>query len=184
MNPSETALIVIDVQERLTKAIPENADLLVNIKKLIEGFKILDINIFFTEQNPTKLGVTLEEITRGLEVIKFSKMDFSVLGCNDLLKSIKKKKIQHLIICGIETHVCVLQSSLDLAKAGFNIHVIADATKSRNLLDQEIALLRLRQFGIQISTVETTIFELCRTSKSNKFKAISKLIKNSNPSKI
>ena len=115
-----------------------------------------------------------------LKIVKAGKLSFSCIECHNLLNNLFEKKIKNIIICGIETHICILQSALDLYKLGFNIHVISDAVESRNEDDKRVALKRLVHSDITISTTEMAIFEICRTSKRSEFKEISAIIKKKN----
>ncbi len=175
----KTALLLIDIQEKLINVIPDKANLLFNIKKITDAAKIFDLSIFVTEQNPLKLGKTEETLIGNYTHHKYSKMSFSCIECINLTKELHKRNIKTLLICGIETHVCVLQSSLDLIRQGFNIQIIADATKSRNNNDHQVALSRAREAGAIITTCETAIFELCKTSNNQNFKEISSIVKRS-----
>ncbi len=180
LKKESTALIIIDIQEKLLKVIPDNKDYLFKIKKIVDAAEILEIDIYITEQNPLKLGKTEPYILPSKDCNKFSKLTFSCISCKELIKRLNKKKTQDIIIVGIESHICVLQSSLDLLKAGFNVHIMADAIKSRHRIDHELALARLNNEGCLISTIETAIFELCKTSENKKFKDISQIIKRKN----
>jgi len=107
------ALLIIDVQEKIISPIFDKDAIIKNIKKLINAYQILEENIFVSEQNPLKLGVTIPELLPIAEFRKFEKMEFSLAKLEDFLKELKDKKITNLIICGIETHICILQTVLD-----------------------------------------------------------------------
>ncbi len=107
------ALIVIDIQEKIIRPIFNKDSIIKNIKKLIDAYQILEENIFISEQNPLKLGVTIPELLPITEFRKFEKMEFSLAKLEDFLKELKDKKITNLIICGIETHICIQQTVLD-----------------------------------------------------------------------
>ncbi len=176
-NPSKIALIIIDVQEKLLNAIPDNLSMLSNIQKVVDASNIFNIKVFATEQNPEKLGSSEGLIAINTLENKYSKMDFSCIGCDKLMKELKSKKITNILICGVETHICVLQSAIDLWENHFNVHVIADATKSRKEYDHKLALQRMKEIGIAITTTETAIFEICSTAKRQEFRNISEIIK-------
>ena len=101
------ALIIIDIQEKIIRPIFDKDLIIKNIKKLINAYQILEENIFVSEQNPPKLGVTIPEFTPIAGVRKFEKMEFSLAKLEEFLKVLKNKKITNLIVCGIETHICV-----------------------------------------------------------------------------
>ena len=108
-----TALIIIDIQEKIIRPIFNKYSIIKNIKKLINAYQILEENIFISEQNPLKLGVTIPELSSIAEFRKFEKMEFSLSKLEDFLKELKDKKITNLIVCGIETHICIQQTVLD-----------------------------------------------------------------------
>ena len=113
--PEVNALLIIDVQEKIIRAIFNKDSITKNIKKLIDAYQILEENIFVSEQNPLKLGVTITELSPIAEFRKFEKMEFSLAKSEDFLKQLKDKKITNLIVCGIETHICIQQTVLDLS---------------------------------------------------------------------
>ena len=104
------ALVIIDIQEKIIRPIFNKDSIIKNIKKLIDAYQILEENIFISEQNPLKLGVTRPELSPIAEFRKFEKMEFSLAKLEDFLKELKDKKITNLIVCGIETHICIQQT--------------------------------------------------------------------------
>tara|TARA_Y100001968_G_scaffold74550_3_gene65979 strand:+ start:2743 stop:3288 length:546 start_codon:yes stop_codon:yes gene_type:complete len=177
MLEEDTILLVIDLQERLISAINNNSLTIKNIEKLVASANILGISIIFSEQNPDKLGKTIKSVLGDKFTKTYNKMSFSCSGNEELLEEIKSEKKKNIVIAGIESHVCVQQSCLDLIDQGYRTYVIADATNSRNPIDHEIALRRLESNGACITTAESAIFEWCKTADRKEFKAISKLIK-------
>lgn len=172
-----TALIVIDIQEKILKVINEFERVVDNSLKLIKGFKILNIPIYFTEQYPKGLGPTIAEIRDELKNNPIEKMTFSCSGAGDLFKELIDNDISQVVICGIESHVCVLQTVLDLLANGFQVNVAADAVSSRKEFDYKIALDRMRSHGAEITTAESVLFELLEVCGTDQFKQISKLVK-------
>ena len=170
------ALLIIDVQEKIIRAI-FNKDLIIkNIKKLTNAYQILEENIFISEQNPLKLGKTIPEILPKTRFKKIEKMVFSLANIQDFLNELKNKKITNLIVCGIETHICIQQTALDCLQKGFEVILISDAMGSRNRVDHEIALQRMNQSGAILTTTESIIFELCKTADRKEFKEIRNII--------
>ena len=110
------ALIIIDIQEKIIRPIFNKDSIIKNIKKLINAYQILEENIFISEQNPLKLGLTIPELSPVAEFRKFEKMEFSLAKLEDFSKELKDKKITNLIVCGIETHICIQQTVLDCYK--------------------------------------------------------------------
>tara|TARA_Y100000991_G_scaffold166829_1_gene128675 strand:- start:4 stop:561 length:558 start_codon:yes stop_codon:yes gene_type:complete len=169
-------LLIIDVQEKIIRPI-FNKDLITkNIKKLIDAYQILEENIFVSEQNPLKLGTTILELLPKAEFKKIEKMEFSLANIQEFLKELENKKITNLIVCGIETHICIQQTVLDCLQKGFEVILISDAMSSRNKMDHEIALQRMIQSGAFLTTTESIIFELCKTSNRKEFKEIRNII--------
>ena len=176
LSPKVNALLIIDVQEKIIRPI-FNRDLITkNIKKLIDAYQILEENIFLSEQNPFKLGATIPELLPKNGFRKFEKMEFSLAKLEEFLKELKDKKISNLIVCGIETHICIQQTVLDCLQTGFEVILISDAMSSRNRIDHEIALKRMTQRGALLTTTESIIFELCKTADRKEFKEIRNII--------
>ena len=176
--PKQNALILIDIQEKILKPI-FNKDLITkNIRKVLNAYEILDENIFLSEQNPPKLGPTIPELLPKAGFKRIEKMEFSLANSQEFIKELDKKKITNLIICGIETHICIQQTVLDLLQTGYDVILISDATGTRNKIDHEIALQRMIHKGAILTTTESIIFELCKTANRKEFKEISNIIKN------
>jgi len=176
LSPKVNALIIIDVQEKIIRAIFKKDSITKNIKKLIDAYQILEENIFLSEQNPLKLGATIPELLPKNGFRKFEKMEFSLAKLEEFLKELKDKKISNLIVCGIETHICIQQTVLDSLQKGYEVTLISDAIGSRNMVDHEIALQRMTQSGAILTTTESIIFELCKTADRKEFKEIRNII--------
>jgi len=170
------ALLIIDIQEKIIRPIFQKDSIIKNIKKLINAYQILEENIFVSEQNSPKLGETIPELLPKSGFKKIEKMEFSLANIQEFSKELKNKKITNLIVCGIETHICIQQTVLDCLQKGFEVILISDAMSSRNKIDHEIALKRMTQSGAIITTTESMIFELCKTSDRQEFKEIRNII--------
>ena len=175
----ETLLLILDMQEKLISNIKGNQLLIFNIKKLIESCDLLNVRIAFTEQNPLKLGKTLETILKSREYPVFEKMEFSCSKNKGFIDYINEYNFKNIIICGIESHICILQTSIELLEKGFNILIPKDAIGSRNEIDNDTAFLRLILSGAIASTTESLICELCKTSTREEFRDVSKILKKS-----
>ena len=175
----ETLLLIVDVQQNLISHINGNKLLIFNIKKLIDTCNLLNVHIAITEQNPLKLGMTLESILDKNEFPKFEKMEFSCSENKNFINYINEFNFKNIIVCGIESHICILQTSIDLLEKGFNILIPRDAIGSRNEIDNETAFLRLILSGAVASTTESLICELCKTSSRKEFREVSKILKKS-----
>ncbi len=173
-----TGAIIVDVQERLVPHIHENRELINNLEILIKGLKTLDIPIVVAEQYTKGLGPTVEGIHKSLgEYKSIEKTSFSCCD-NGLIKdelSLLNKK--WIIVAGIEAHVCVLQTVIDLIDIGYAPILIEDCVSSRKENDKKIAVERMKSEGAIIATYESILFELCRRSGTGEFKMISQLVK-------
>lgn len=176
LSATASELVVIDVQERLLPAMRDGERLVANIRRLLDGAAVLGVSTTATEQNPAKLGPTISLLAELLPV-RHAKMAFSAAECGDLPTAWNAAEIRQVVLCGIESHVCVLQSALDFLAAGFEVHIVADAVSSRNEQDHEVALARLASSGATITTTEAVLFEWCGTADRPEFKAISALVK-------
>tara|TARA_Y100001968_G_scaffold179729_1_gene164583 strand:- start:813 stop:1427 length:615 start_codon:yes stop_codon:yes gene_type:complete len=174
-----TLLLILDMQEKLLNNIKDNKKLIFNIKKLICTCNLLNTHIAITEQNPSKLGNTIESISGNKKYPRFEKMDFSCINNKNFVDYIKKYNFRNIIICGIESHICILQTSLELLEKGLNILIPRDAIGSRNEIDNDTAFIRLILSGAVASTTESLICELCKTANRKEFREISKILKKS-----
>ena len=175
----ETLLLILDMQEKLINNIKGNQLLIFNIKKLVDACDLMNVRIAMTEQNPIKLGKTLESISKNKEYPKFEKMEFSCCKKDSFIDYVSENNFKNIIVCGIESHICVLQTSIELLGKGFNILIPRDAIGSRNEMDNDTAFLRLILSGAIASTTESLICELCKTSSRKEFREVSKILKKS-----
>lgn len=175
----DTLAVVIDIQEKLFPSIDNKEKLVENSIKLLSGLNVLEIPILITEQYTKGLGKTIPEIKTVIEkdYHPIEKMDFSCCGENDFMTKLKNLNKKNILLLGIESHVCVLQTALDLIAEGFNVIVVEDCVASRKINDKKIALKRMSKEGATLTTYESILLELCKKSGTDKFKAISKIIK-------
>lgn len=178
LNREKSALLIIDIQERILGVMRKRDRLIDNTLKLIRGAKIINIPIFYTEQYPKGLGETYRDLKAELGVQDaVQKLTFSCSGAEGLFETLAAKNISQVIVCGIESHVCVQQTVLDLLSNGFQVTIPADALSSRKKFDYETALHRMRSNGAEITSTESVLFELLEVCGTPEFKAISKLVK-------
>jgi len=177
LKQDSTALLVIDIQERILKVINEYERVVENSLKLIKGFQILELPVMYTEQYPKGLGPTTSELKKVLSTVAVEKTTFSCSGADNLFPTLINSGIKQVAVCGIESHVCVQQTVMDLLANGFQVNVAADAVSSRREFDYKIALDRMNKKGAEITTTESILFELLEKSGTEKFKSISKLVK-------
>jgi len=178
LQKEKSALLIIDIQEKILPVIWESQRVIDNTLKLINGFNILNVPVYYTEQYAKGLGHTELKIKSALENIQpINKMTFSCCGNDNLLIDLKQNSIENIVVCGVESHVCVLQSALDLIANGFHVHIASDAVSSRRKFDFEIALRRMEKNGAHISLTESILFEMLNVCGTDEFKMISKIIK-------
>lgn len=171
------ALLIIDIQGRIINVMRNKELMIENTLKLIKGMKILDIPIYYTEQYPKGLGETIPELKEELNSEAVQKMTFSCTGAGELFKELINKNITQVIVCGIESHVCVQQTVLDLIANGFQVDVAADAVTSRRKMDYELALNRIQSNGAEITSTESILFEILDVCGTPEFKEVIKLVK-------
>lgn len=175
---NDTVALVIDIQERLLPHIDRHEELVKNTGILLDGMKILGVPVLLTEQYRKGLGETVHGISQHLDKFEpMEKMSFSCCDDNAFALALETHAKKYVVICGIETHVCVLQTTIDLVEKGYQPVVIEDCTSSRKPRDKAIAIERMRQEGAIISSYESVLFELARVSGTPEFKTISKLVK-------
>ncbi|HVE59216.1 MAG TPA: hydrolase, partial [Pyrinomonadaceae bacterium] len=175
---TRTALVVIDLQEAFRSAMPEFPQIVSRAAMAVRGFQILNVPVIVTEQYPQGLGKTAEEILfslpddyEPLEKTTFSSCIAPFIGkLNDL-------GAKQIVLCGLETHICVNQTAHDLLANGFEVHLLTDAVGSRYSQDRDAGLSKMLASGVVAATVEMSLFELMRDSKHEQFKEIQSLIK-------
>jgi nicotinamidase-related amidase len=176
LSVENSRLLIVDVQEKLLPLIPVAERLIHNCRRLLDGAKILSVPSFGTEQYPKGLGRTTPQLAERLGPLP-SKVEFScvpVLGWGEAAQVADDR--DQVVVAGMETHVCVLQTVLDLIAAGFRVYVPADAVASRSEIDWRIALDRMASSGATVTTVESVLFEWCQKAGTPAFKEIQKLI--------
>lgn len=175
----ETCVLSLDIQTRLLPHIYEYEAMLETAAKLFKGMKVLDIPFLVTEQYSKALGNTDENLQKeiGDEYKPIEKMSFSCMDEPSFVSALEKTGKKNVIIAGIESHVCILQTVVDMAAEGYQTIVVADAVSSRKYYDKKIALKRMAAEGAIITTYESLLFELQRVSGTPEFKEISKIVK-------
>jgi nicotinamidase-related amidase len=174
----ETVGLIIDMQERLYPHVQDHEQLTKNTEILIEGLKAIGIKILVTEQYTKGLGFTIEPLKSLLTDIKFvEKQAFSCCDEPRFFEELSLTGARTVVIAGIESHVCVLQTAIDLLANGYTPVIVEDCVSSRKPNDKSIAIERMRKEGAIITTYESLLFELLRESGTESFKKISKLVK-------
>jgi nicotinamidase-related amidase len=178
MSRHDTGLLVIDVQTKLMDKMTSRDSVLANIARLIEAATILGIPKQATEQYPKGIGPTVPELAHRLPV-RSEKLTFSCCGLREIVEQFRQRHVHKVLLAGIETHVCVLQTALDLVAQGFHAFVAADAVASRKELDRDIGLKRMEQSGVVLTTTEAALFEWTERAGTPEFKEISRLVTRS-----
>lgn len=177
LDRDNAVLFIIDVQESFRKVLTDFGDLTKNISILIEAMKILDVPIVVTEQYPRGLGRTVEELSVVLGKHEmFEKNCFSA-ATPDLSKWLKASRKKQIILTGIETHVCVNQTALDLLWNNYQVHLVTDAVSSRVLPNKLLGIEKIVSGGAVPTSVEMALFEMLVESGTEKFKAVQRLVK-------
>jgi nicotinamidase-related amidase len=175
MSPGDTALLVIDVQDKLLPLIPHQAKVVRNIVFLIDAARLVEIPVTATEQYPKGLGPTTAELAKRVPQ-RPEKTAFSCCAIPSVVERFHRGATPKVLLAGIETHVCVLHTALDLLNLDFRVFVAVDAVASRFAIDHEVALRRLEQTGAILTTAEAAVFEWVGGAGHARFKAISQLV--------
>jgi nicotinamidase-related amidase len=175
----ESLLLVVDVQEKLWPHIASKEEVRDQCRMLIEGALLLQVPIMVSEQYPKGLGSTLPELRQaaGEHAQYCEKTSFGCFGDSVITDRIIRRDLPWLVLCGIESHVCVLQTALEGLAKGLQVAVVEDAVGSRDENNHRVAMERIRDAGGMMVTVEMVLFEWMRTSKHPSFKDISRLVK-------
>lgn len=183
LDPKTTLFLLCDVQEKFRLVMRNFSPMLRNAQKLLEAGRILNVDLIASEQYPEKLGRTVTELSIGHAVGVFPKLTFSMaaevdsLNNGRLLDAIKKRSsVKSIVLFGLEAHVCVEQTAMDLVAMDYVVHVVADCTISRNEEDRRLAFERLKQIGCFLNTSESVIFKLMKSKEHAAFNDVRKLV--------
>lgn len=178
LDVQQCCLVVVDVQGKLAQLMHNKDALFKNVRILIQAAKILNIPILWCQQCPAALGPTVSEIAELLAGNKpIDKSAFSCCGDDAFNTGLNQLAKGQVLLCGIETHVCIFQTAVDLLARGFRVDVPADAVSSRTIENKQVAVSRMAGLGVNITSVEMALFELLRTAEHPQFRQIAKLIK-------
>ena len=178
LSVEDTVLVVVDIQGKLAHSMHEKALLFENLQKIINGARILEIPMIVTEQYPKGLGPTIPEITHLLSGIQpISKLSFSCCGNEHFLQALRGTNRTQTLLAGIEAHVCVYQTAMDLLNLGYEVQIVADAVSSRTASNKESALEKMKAGGAMLTSTEMALFELLRVAEGPKFKEVLRIVK-------
>ncbi len=183
MSRKTAALLVIDLQEKLVPHIRDHPTVVWNVRRLVDGANMLDLPILCTEQYPRGLGHTVPLVADRVEVDDEKSM-FSCRDCRTVVERLQLEQRDQILLCGIETHVCVQQTALDLIAMGFDVWVAVDAVGTRFKLDDQTALRRMESSGVTLTTTEAALFEWCEDSQAPEFRQISGLVRELPPERV
>lgn len=176
---NKTALVVVDLQEAFRSPINDFVQIAARIALIVRGFQILNLPIIVTEQYSKGLGRTAEEILFSLppDFEFVEKTAFSSCGAASFTEKLRASGATQIVLCGLETHVCVNQTAHDLLNENYEVHLLHDCVGSRYTADKETALKKMQMSGVMPSSVEMALFELMTDAKHEQFKAIQSLVK-------
>jgi nicotinamidase-related amidase len=178
ITPKETLLLIIDVQGRLAQGVVQSATLETNIGKLAKACAILDVPVLLTEQYPKGLGSTIESLKELLpDNVVVEKLSFSCCGTPEFMRQLRSFNRNDILVAGIEAHVCVYQTAVDLVEFGYNVHLVTDCVSSRTEENRLLGIRCIEKAGASLTSTEMAIFELLRVAEGEQFKAISKIVK-------
>jgi len=176
--PEHSVLVVVDVQGRLARIVHESDAMIRAQSVLIKACRLMNIPVIWAEQLPDKLGATVEELQEPLSGLSpCAKTSFGCMGDDTIRGRIEASGRKQILLCGIETHVCVWQTAAALRRDDYSVHLIADATSSRSAFNRDIGFRRMERAGVHLSNVEMVLFELMVDAKHEKFRDVTKLLK-------
>jgi nicotinamidase-related amidase len=178
LDRSRAALAVIDVQEAFGKIIPDFGEMVERVGLMVQACNLLDVPIIVTEQYPKGLGRTVAGIARHLPEgsSPIEKLSFSACGAQEFDLRLRERHIEQVMLCGIEAHICVSQTTHDLLQNGYQAHLLSDAVSSRLERNRELGINKMAKAGAIISSIEMALFELCPAG-TPEFKQIQALMK-------
>ena len=175
---SESLLLIVDAQERLVPAVAESAAVVAHIAMMLRAARLLDVPVLATEHYPAGIGGTAEPLAALLrDGERFEKIHFSAMAEPGFLERVAAIGRSRIVVCGMETHVCVQQTALGLVEAGFRCCLAADAAGSRREADRMLALERMRGHGVEVVTSEMVVFEWLHRAGTPVFKDVLKLVR-------
>jgi len=178
LKPEKTVLTIVDVQGKLAQMMSGKQTLFENLQKIIKGIQALEIPILWVEQNPEGLGSTIPEVAELLAGINpISKLSFSCCKNERFIQALKAANCNQILIVGIEAHICVYQTAMDLVKLGYEVEVVTDAVSSRTVENKNVALQKMSRAGVSLTSTEMALFELLEVAEGEQFKEILKIVK-------
>ena len=180
MRRDDSVLLVVDAQQKLLPVVRDHRRIVWNLERLCQGARLLGVPVMASEQYPQGLGATAAELLP-LIGTKVTKISFSCAGATGFREQMAALQRPKILIAGIETHVCVQQTALDLLTEGYLVQVAVDAVSTRHAIDNDVALRRMESQGVTLTTTEAALFEWCDTAGTAEFKKLSALVRQTPP---
>ncbi|MBU0984287.1 MAG: hydrolase [candidate division Zixibacteria bacterium] len=178
LQADNAVLVVVDVQGKLATLMHEKEAFFANVVRMIKGAQALDIPILWNEQLPDKLGDTIPEIAQALSgQSPLAKKTFSCCGNDSFVGQLEDMDRRQVLLVGMETHVCVYQTALDLLNDDYDVYLVADAVSSRSLENKNIGVQAIRDAGANLTCVEMSLFEMLKVAQGDQFKQIINIVK-------
>lgn len=173
--PESTLLAVVDIQEKLLTVVPAGAVVVDSARRLVEAARILGVRMVVTEQYPKGLGRT-PSVLGSMLPAAIEKQSFSCCGADAFSAAIDDSTVETVVLVGLETHVCIQQTALDLIARGIDVVIVVDAVASRHAIDHDTAVARLSSCGANLTTMESLLFEWCRSASHPRFQDVRRLV--------
>jgi nicotinamidase-related amidase len=178
LKQSNTQLVIIDVQGKLADLMYQHEELFERLTLLIQGAKLMSLPIVWAEQLPDKLGATTPQIANLLAPLEpFSKSTFSAFKEPSIQQAIEQSQCKQVLLVGIEAHICVYQTAMDLLAHGYDVHLVTDAISSRTFENKSLAIEKLTHEGAKLTSTEMALFELQQVAEGEQFRSLIKLVK-------
>jgi len=179
LRPNNALLVVVDMQEPFLQNIWERERLVNNVTILLEAARLLRLPIVPTQQNTDRIGNSIPEVTKRLpsQSVPFDKLCFSCAGDDAFMSELQRSGRKQIILCGVETHICISQTGLDLMAMGYQVHVVADAVSSRTQSNWQLGLNRLERAGGILTSTESAVYELLGEAGTPEFREMLALLK-------
>ena len=178
LRKEDSLLVIVDVQGKLAQIMDGRDELFKGLENIVAGCKVLELPIIWMEQNPTGLGPTIPEIAYQLPDLEpLSKDCFSCCGSPEFMNQLNATGRKQVLLVGIEAHICVYQTAVELMDAGYEVHLVTDAVSSRTAANRELAIRKMESLGAQVTGVEMALFELQKVAEGKIFRKILKIIK-------
>jgi nicotinamidase-related amidase len=175
----DAVLVIVDVQGKLAQLMADKEELFANLERLVRGADVLELPILWLEQYPEGLGPTIEPLAALLAPARqpMPKVSFSCWGCPAFVDALRATGRRQVLLAGIETHVCIYQTTADLLSEGYEVQVVGDAVSSRAARNRELGLQRVRDLGAAVTTTEMALFELQRVARGDRFRALARIVR-------